>query len=786
MKKLDSLYISYDYLNTNPTAKNWIIFDKKFSIETQAKFETILSIGNGYISSRAHHEGHIGNKKPGTFITGTFNTVSGPEVPELPNAADLFDFDLLIDGEYVDASNLKNSKYIRFLNLQNGLLSKQFRFNKDKENYVDIKVNRFISMDNLHLLGQKITLKPNFDFKLNFKAGINGQSTNSGANHFEDTYSEYFDDVLNYVFTTTKTKIEFIYHKKINFYLNDKKIELPSRLSSVYGYSRRKLIQMFDYQIKKGDELTIELLSTIHTTNDLDNVYSSKRYQELNPVYRSQLLDIAKNRFDQLLKESSKKWLEFWKENKIEIDTDQDFDILAIRFAQYHTRRFTPYHDYRCNIEAKGMVGEEYKGHTFWDTEIFIYPYYLYTQPHIAKQLLEHRYFVRNSALIKANEFGYEGYMWPWETCWTDDGETCPTWGAVDRKEGHRIKVWPAYNQHHIASCIYWAFNQYYKSTNDLEFMYQKGFNVLINTAIFWESRLEYNAKLNRYEILKVTGPNEYKEDIDNNVFTNYMAYYCILSSIEYLEFIKANNPQWFVDNSIDYFATLTKLKNVVDEIYLPQKNENGIIPENDTFLSLKELDMDFYKANPDQLWKDYTFPELNGYQVLKQADLIALFYTLGFLFDQKTIYDNWKFYEHRCLHHSSLSLSLHAVTANYVDDKDLAYPFFEKACQIDLGTDMGSCDNGIHAAATGGILKIVIEGFGGIKNWNNKLSIDPNLPKKWNKLSYHFYFNNQRIKIEITPTKLKLTNLTKTVDSISFTHKNKEYQLVDTLEINL
>lgn len=254
MKNLKSDFIKYDLFNNDSNLKNWIVCENQFTIDNQAKFETVLSIGNGYASSRASHEGRIGNKKPGTFIVGTFNAVDGPEVPELPNCADLFDFDLWIDGEYVDSSNLKNTNYSRYLNIKNGLLTKKFSYTNNQKTF-DIKVERFISLSNLHLFGQKLTINANSDSTLKFNAGINGQTTNSGANHFCDTYSEYINDVLNYVFTTTNTNIDFIYHKKINIYKNGSLISIPSRLSSVYGYSRRKLIQMFNIDLNKGDIL---------------------------------------------------------------------------------------------------------------------------------------------------------------------------------------------------------------------------------------------------------------------------------------------------------------------------------------------------------------------------------------------------------------------------------------------------------------------------------------------------------------------------------------------------
>ncbi|MEG1820824.1 MAG: glycosyl hydrolase family 65 protein [Malacoplasma sp.] len=786
MNFLKSNYISYYSKDSNK--QNWIISEKKLALDYQGKFETILSIGNGYISSRASHEENFGNKRPGTFITGTFNTVSGPEVPEIPNAADVFEFSLKANDKIIDCSRSGTKNYNRFLDIKDGLLVKEYDYlwkEKDKKFTLNVNTERFISLDNLNLLMQRITLKTNQKIDITFKSGINGQTTNSGANHFEDTYSQYLDNVINYIFTTTNSKIHFFYHKHIKFYINKKNVPVSSLLSSVYGYSRRTLRQIFNIHLQKNDVLEIELYSTINTSNDLQYLNSNQDYSVINNDLNKNILKLANNNYDFFKSNHIKKWHEYWKENEIIIETKENFDILSTRFAQYQTRKFTPYHDPRCNIEAKGMVGEEYKGHTFWDTEIFIFTYFLYTQPKIAKQLLMHRDFVKNSAIIKAKENNYKGYMWPWETSWQNDGETCPTWGAVDRKEGHRIKVWPAYNQHHIASCIFWAFDQYYKVSDDLEFMQSKGFNILINTALFWSSRLEWNETKKLYEITKVTGPNEYKENIDNNVFTNYMAWFCIKRSIEYIEFINNKNLKIEFLNDMSLAEIKTKLLNVRDKIYLPQPNKNMIIPENDTFLKLKEIDTVFYKKNPDQLWKDYTFPELNQYQILKQADAIALFYTLGFLFTQDIIEKNWKYYEQRCLHHSSLSLSLHAVTANYIDDKLLAYTFFEKSTQIDLGNSMTSCDNGIHSASIGGILKIVIEGFGGLRNWNDKFYITPNLPKKWNSLKFNFYIYGQKILMDINHETVTFKNLSKDKKEINFNYRDKSVSLLDSIKID-
>ncbi len=262
------------------------------------------------------------------------------------------------------------------------------------------------------------------------------------------------------------------------------------------------------------------------------------------------------------------------------------------------------------------------------------------------------------------------------------------------------------------------------------------------------------------------------------------MVWFNLTKSIEYINKMKGTELFNKINSITDLNVLEEKINSIVDKIYLPQPNEEGIIPENDTFLQLKQMDTLFYKENPDQLWKDYTFPELNDYQVLKQADIVALMYTLGFLFEPETIQKNWKYYEDRTFHHSSLSLSMHTITANYADDKSFAYDFFKKASAIDLGTNMKSCDNGIHSASIGGMLQAIIVGFGGIKNQNGEFNIEPNLPAQWNGLKYNFYLEGQKIQVTLDKEKIKFVK--EEDKNVSFKFKGKLITLENELEIQL
>lgn len=780
-----------DYKKIIPGYENFLIAEKKFLLANQGKFETILSQGNGYYGLRAVTEESYSNRHYGLFISGTFNTPGGDEVSELPNGADIINMEFKINGENFSLVEGQVLDYQRVLNMKTGELTRSFTWVSLAGNKLRFEFKRFTSFADYHLLIQEVKVIPlNNDVEITFTSGINGQTTNSGTQHFIDYDAHcYQEEVLQYVFQTEQSKENFYYNRCYEFKINNvKNTNIKKSLISVYGYDRRKLLYEYDFNAKKNQEIVISSFSSVHTSYDydFDKKIDYKKYLQQTAEY---IMACRNEGYDMLFKKHLVEFEHDFSDLQVKIDSKNNFDQLAVNFALYNLRKFTPWHDATLNIEAKGLVGEEYKGHTFWDTEIYILPFYIFNNPKIALQLLKHRYTMLPSAHKKAQAFNTKGAMWPWETSRKDDGETCPTWGEVDIKVGDRIKVWPAFNELHISSDIVWAIQLYYYQTQDQEFMDNYGYEMVFDTALFWLDKIVYNKEKDQYEILAVTGPNEYKENIDNNVFTNYMTYNALDYAYNLYEKLKSGNSELFTKlmGKVNLQPEINKLKEVLTKLYLPQPNNAGIIPENDTFLQLKTVPkISEYKKLPGSIWKDYTSNELNDYQVLKQADLVALFYTLPTYFNEVVVLKNWYYYEQNTLHSSSLSLSMHSTTAAKIKNKDLAYNFFQKACCVDLGDNMNSSNNGIHAAAVGGILKTVVEGFGGVSNNLGKLIINPFLPEEWNKLEYTLNYCGVKFNVVINQEKITVTVVDKIKQPISlyvkttkviFDDNNKIYQ---------
>ena len=368
--------------------------------------------------------------------------------------------------------------------------------------------------------------------------------------------------------------------------------------------------------------------------------------------------------------------------------------------------------------------------------------------------VVHYRYHNLYGARLKAKEHGYEGAMYPWECAWVDDGEVTPLYMGADIVIGEITKVWTGLIEHHITADIVYAIDNYYRVTNDNDYMEKYGYEIIFEAALFWASRLEYIADKDRYEIRNVIGPDEYKEHVDNNAYTNYMAAYAMRLAIKKFEYLKNNNKVLFdaLDSKLDLKYIKECIEKRLPKLYLPLPDTDGIIPQSDTFLGLKRLDISKYKNSDEVLgiYNDYNTKQLNEYMVSKQSDTVMLLYLFRDLFDYETRKKNFVFYEDKTLHDSSLSKSTHAILANEFDFEDMSYKLFKGAISVDLGPNMKSSDDGIHSASIGGIWAAFVFGFGGANIEGKGLSINPCLPAGWDFLEFPLVYQGTRLRVRV------------------------------------
>lgn len=771
-----------DYTNSN----GWIVAESSFNSRLLGKCESIMSLGNGYMGLRSATEENYLTEQRGLLVAGTFNKFDDNEVTELPNSADVIAMEIEINGEIFNLEQGEIKNYRHQLNLKTGELSRKVHWVSTNKNDVNLIFKRIVSLAQLHIIAQKVQITASdTPLSVRLTTGIDGRMTNSGSQHFSEGDKRLYDKkFMQYVQTTSQSKIDFVFSTGLKFFLNHSEIEVPTLITM----DRRRIVCTYKFEVAAGETIEFEKISNVYTSRDKENEDINVADIQ-NKSLENLRADYSKG-YDILVDESSLEWeKKLWNVNPILVESENPFDQLSIHFMQYHLQIMTPAHDNRMSIAAKGLSGEGYKGHTFWDTDIFALPYFIYTNPQTARKLEEYRYLSLPGSHEKSKSNGYEGAQYPWESAWLDEGEVTPVWGAADIITGLPTKIWSGFIEQHITSDVAFGVWQYYKVTNDEDFMEKCGYEIMLDTAKFWVSRLDWSNEDSRYHIKDVIGPDEYKEHVNDNAFTNYMAHWNICKATEYYRMLKEQKPELFkkLSKKLDLERVFKEWEQKRDLIYIPTPREQDqVIAQDTTYLTLKDIDLTKYKDQTQvgSMFLEYNLEQANKIQVSKQADIMILFLLLEDLFTQEVKKANWNYYEPRTLHDSSLSLSTHCILALDMGDSELGYDMFQRACRIDLGENMKSSDDGIHAASIGGIWQSVVFGFGGVRMLNGKLRISPSLPRQWRKLSFYIFWHGQKLLITVTPANLSIKNETNT-QTVSVTIFNRDLEVNGSLDIS-
>lgn len=749
---------------------SWIIEETSFHEKYTGKCESIFTQGNGYLGLRNSLEERYVDTVRGMFITGTFNKASKEEATELPNVSDIVNMEIELNGERFSMTEDNLKEYSRTLNLYTGETCRNVLWEGKNGNVVQLSFHRFVSYKNVHVIGAYVEIKPvNCDVKATVVSGINAQVTNHGAQHLTEFSKRAFEEkLLQMGMVTTESAVSIAVSTVHKVFQSGKYTE--DAASKIID-DRRKIHAEIQLVIPQGETARVEKISTVHSSRDLEYVASGKEPEGEN-VCRdglNNLKEAEEKGYETLLEESKKVWEKIWKKQDIQIDSKEDDAQIAVRFALYHLQIMVRREDNRVGIGAKALSGEGYKGHSFWDTETFIFPYFQMAEPETARTLLEFRYKGLYGARKKAIENGYKGAMYPWEAAWVSDGEVTPYVIGVNVHTGEPMICLTGVIEQHITSDIIFALWQYYAATDDQDFMDRYGYEMTIETARFWNSRLEWIEENNRYEIRDVIGPDEYKEHVDNNAYTNYMAHENMRLAAQVIACIR--------DEKKDIYGKMQKLmqeegtsleqleeelKDKMKKLYLPQPDEKtGIIPQFDGYFDLKEIDLSVYKnaSVVGTVFHDYSGEDVQGMQAGKQADIVELLYQMEDITTPDNKAKNYVYYEARTLHDSSLSKAIHSITACDLGMEKEAYDMFMSAALTDLGQEMKSSDAGIHSANMGGVWQDVVMGFGGIRIRDGHLRIAPNCPKQWEKFTYPLYWKGNELHITVCKDGVEVIN---------------------------
>lgn len=731
----------------------WTVTETSFSRENNYRNETTFSLSNGYLGTRGTYEEtypfDIDTGLEGNFVNGFYESeqirygeanFGSPLLSQsLLNLPNLKETKLYLDGEEFRMDAGQVTEYTRTLHMRDGVLERKLVWTSPSGKAVRFNIRRLVSFDMKNIMAIRYEATP-----LNFSGNIRLVSRLQAdvENHTRKT-----NPIVDYgPFGRKLDLIRLTAEEKRLFYRG---ITRTSRLSVGCGSAHRLISgqpvisETYDrnaldasvsltVQASKGQPVILEKMICYSTSLDMPEEELEKFVHET--------LDAAEEKGYTELENRQKAYVRsFWETADIEIEGEESEAIRqGLHFNLFHIFQSAG-RDGRTGMGAKGLSGEGYEGHYFWDTEMYVLPVLIYTEPKTAKCLLDYRYSKLEQARARARILGHEkGALFPWRTI---NGEEASTYYPLGTA------------QYHINADIAYALSLYLQVTGDVEYLKEKGAEILIETARVWADVGSFaKCRGGKYCICDVTGPDEYNVLVDNNFYTNLMARENLRDAAAAVRYLSENAPDCLerLKKKLDFSEEeLVLWDKIIGNMYFPYDEERKIYPMDDGFLMRKPWDEN--KIPPEKrawLYENYHPLFIMRHRMSKQADAIMGMYLHRNLFTEEEIRRNYDFYQEVTLHHSSLSTCIFGIVACDIGYMDEAYTYFSQSARMDLDDYHNNFYAGIHAANMAGTWQAVVNGFAGMRCQDSVLRFKPRLPKEWTRCVFRVQYRGTVLKV--------------------------------------
>ncbi len=674
---------------------SWLIEVERFDPSTEPSVESWLTVGNGRTGTRGSIEEDSRDSAPALYVAGLYGATEG-ESPALVLATgpDWTHLDPRIEGEALGLERGDILEHRRILDLRQGVLFRIWRQRLPSGEEVTFRSARFASLADRALLA------------------LRAEATSERPVSLAGPIPLYAEGALE-----------------------SAKLRLRGGRLGVEAQGRGGRRAHFTISTRTGPGW-VERVAAV----------ARAAYDDGGAVEEA-LAHADSEGIAGLFGRHRATWEQRWRDADVVIEGD-DAAQRAMRFALYHLISAADPESDAASIGARGLTGRGYNGHVFWDTEVFMVPFFIYTHPPTARALLAYRYRTLPAAQKKAADYGYRGALYAWESA--DTGEDV-TPDHVRLKDGIRIPVITAQEEHHISADIAWATWQYWRATGDEAFLAEMGAEIILETARFWASRARKDGD-GRYHIDGVMGPDEYHESTCDNVFTNKLARWNLERGLELVDLVAridsdARDELWSRLNLSN--EELARWRQVAKGMVDGFDPETLLYEQFSGFFQMEEVLATDLAPRPFPGEQILGIDRLRQSQVIKQADVIMLAHMLPELMPANVVDANYRFYEPRTSHGSSLSPAIYAGVAARIGDLEEALDRFHMAVSIDLGDRMDNSSEGVHLATTGGLWQAAVLGFGGLRPEGEAVRIDPRIPASWDRLAFALRWRGARLEIE-------------------------------------
>lgn len=747
--------------------------------------EALTSTGNGYLCARgaAEWEDADGVHYPGTYMHGVYNretTIMGglPVLNEdLVNLPNWLVLKLRIEGE--DAVRLHDVELLDYhqeLDLRCALLSRRLRFRDHSGRVTTLAARRFVSMADVHQAGIEWTVTPeNWSGEVEVVSALDGRITNAGVARYRRLEGRHLDPVSPRTFgpeviaLKVKTRQSDIYVSqaaRTRVWVGDEPADPRRTLFQAEDYIQQQLT----VGARRGEPLRVEKMLAFFTSHD--RAMSETLASAGTSARRAQ-------GFEPALARHRAAWHELWRVADLELPGDERVQLL-LRLHASHLLQVCSRHtaDLDAGVPARGLNGEAYRGHVFWD-ELYVFPYLTFRVPEVTRALLMYRYRRLDEARAAALEAGFRGAMFPWQS---------GSEGSEETQEVHLNPlsgIWEpdlSHNQRHVNAAIFYNIWTYFLATGDLPFLRDHGAEMMLEIARFWASIAHYEPQRGRYEIHGVMGPDEFHEQypgaeragLRNNAYTNIMVAGVCEIAADLLSYLPESRGAALRERMGLEDDELRVWDDMSRRMYVPF-HADGIISQFEGYEDLEELDWDAYRARYGNIQRLDRILRAEGddpnrYKLAKQADTVMLFYLfsedrlrhrfdrLGYAYTDDTARRNILYYDRRTSHGSTLSFVTHAAALASIDP-DSSWERFLAALESDVGdVQGGTTKEGIHLGVMAGTLDLMQRGYVGTEIRDDVLHFDPRLTERIDGLSFWMQFRRTPMRVAIAGGELRVT----------------------------
>ena len=505
---------------------------------------------------------------------------------------------------------------------------------------------------------------------------------------------------------------------------------------------------VFSLRLPAGESVVFRSVCAVYTSRDVPDPAAA--------VARA----LETEEYARLIEEHKAAWDKIWETSAVCIDGDEAAQD-ALNYSLYHLNCIAPRSGKALSVPARGLSGQTYKGAIFWDSEMFILDYFLYTQPKVARSMMRYRIETLPGAREKAKAYGWQGAFYAWES--QEGGiDACSDYNVTDVFTGRPMRTYFKDKQVHISAAVARGIMAYTAVTGDETLLTEGGAETVFECARFYYSLLVRYAEGSRWEIHDVIGPDEYHERVNNNAYTNAMARRTLRWAREAADIFRKNDPERYAAfaERTDADEWLRKFARAAEDLYVPEPDSRGVIEQFDGYFALEDTTVDALRArlkDPREYWGG-AYGIASQTQIIKQADVITMLEMCREDYTPETVKANWDYYAPRTEHGSSLSACMYALAACRFGDAEAAYPFFLKSARADL--DGGGKQwaglvyiGGTHPAAAGGAWKVFAQGFAGLTVENGIPAVHPHLPKHWKEASFPCRIGDRSYRITVTQT---------------------------------